>query len=77
MAQLIQAQQEEEGKFEVQTLALEFMAAGKLMLGAADWPEMGRSGKKLSKSLSNERGIFQEKIVAARNGLVKRGKCKN
>ena len=54
------------------------------MIGSADWPEMGRSGKKVSKSLSsvkdhklNKRGIFQEKIVAARNGLVKRGKCKN
>ena len=46
-------EQDEEGKFDVQVLTLEFMAAGVLMLGEAVWPEMGRSGKKLSKLLSN------------------------
>ena len=46
VAQVIQAQQEKEGLIDIQMLALEFMAAGELMIGAADWPEMGRSGKK-------------------------------
>ena len=69
VAQLIQAQQEEEGRFDVQMLALEFLAAGKLMIGAADWPEMGRSGKKVSKSLSN---VKDHKL---NNGTPWRGWC--